>query len=175
MVLGEPASLGTLLELGNRTLDVLRDLVQRPAGQSITDPSNLSASFMSAIGVKEGVLIARRNLEEIQLYAVTQLAMWISKPEFDTTPADPENEDPQAMETLRAEGTKDRRQPRSSITMAERLRRGMTGEMAADLQSLLTKSKPILVASDTIIGAPSVDVTQILLNFLHERIGGSST
>lgn len=169
-MLGEPASLGTLLELGNRTLDVLRDLVQRPAGQSITDLSS-----MPAIGVKEGVLIARRNLEEIQLYAVTQLAMWISKPEFDTTPADAENEDLQAMEASRAaDGLKDRRQPRSSITMAERLRRGMTGEMAADLQSLLTKSKPILVASDTLIGVPSVDVTQILLNFLHERIGGST-
>ena len=75
MVLGEPASLGTLLELGNRTLDVLRDLVQRPAGQSLTDPSSLSGSFLTAIGVKEGVLIARRNLEEIQVYAVTQLAM----------------------------------------------------------------------------------------------------
>ena len=173
MVLGEPASLGTLLELGNRTLDVLRDLVQRPPGQSLTGPSSLSGSFMSTIGVKEGVLIARRNLEEIQLYAVTQLVMWISKPEFDTTPADAENEDLQAMDASRADGTKDKRQPRS-ITMAERLRRGMTGEMAADLQSLLTKSKPILVASDTIIGSPSVDVTQILLNFLHERIGGST-
>jgi nuclear pore complex protein Nup188 len=126
------------------------------------------------VGVKEGVLIARRNLEEIQLYAVTQLAMWISKPDFDTTPSDAENDDPQAMDASRTDGSNDRRQSRSSITMAERLRRGMTGEMAADLQSLLAKSKPILAASETILGGPSVDLTQILLNFLHERIGAST-
>ncbi|KAF8887259.1 hypothetical protein CPB84DRAFT_1837740 [Gymnopilus junonius] len=165
VVLGEPASLGTLLELGNRTLDILRNLVQRPPG------------------VKEGVILARRNLEEILLYSVTQLAMWLSKPDFDSAPqsmdADAEGD---AMDISRADviGAKERRgttttpSTRSSITMAERLRRGMTGEMAGDLQSLLTKSKPIIIASDTIIGKPSVDLTQVLLNFLHERITGPS-
>ena len=70
---------------------------------------------------------------------------------------------------------KDRRlaTSRPTMTMAERLRRGMTGEMASDLQSLLTKSKPIIIASDTII-KPSVDLTQVLLNFLHDRITGAS-
>ena len=174
MVLGEPASLGTLLELGNRTLDVLRNLVQRPPCQSITDASALCGSYKTAVDVKAGVLIARRNLEEIQLYAVTQLAMWISKPDFDTSPADAENDDLQAMDASRADGTNEKRHSRSSITMAERLRRGMTGEMAADLHSLLMKSKPILVASDTIIGGTSVDFSQILLKFLHERIGCST-
>ncbi|KDR84406.1 hypothetical protein GALMADRAFT_237258 [Galerina marginata CBS 339.88] len=175
VVLGEPASLGTLLELGNRTLDVLRNLVQRPPGQKITDRSALSGSYTTALGVKEGVVIARRNLEEILLYSVTQLAMWLSKPDFDSTPVDADTDDPQAMDASRPDNTKDRRQTRStSITMAERLRRGMTGEMAGDLQSLLTKSKPIFTASDTVIGKPSVDITQVLLTFLHGRIGSSS-
>ena len=71
-MLGEPASLGTLLELGNRTLDVLRNLVQRPPGQSITDSSGLSRYYMTPVGVKQ---VARRNLEGILLYSVTQLAM----------------------------------------------------------------------------------------------------
>lgn len=99
--------------------------------------------------------------------------MWLSKPGFDAAPADSDMEETQGMDASRPDGGKERR-PTRSMTMAERLRRGMTGEMAGDLQSLLTKSKPILVASDTIIGGPSTDLTQILLNFLHERIGGSS-
>ena len=176
-MLGEPASLGTLLELGNRTLDVLRNLVHRPPGQSITDPAGLSRSYTTPLGVKQGVIIARRNLEGILLYSVTQLAMWLSKPDFDRTPLDPDVDDPQAMDTSRTDSlvvVKERR-PRSSITMAERLRRGMTGEMAGDLQSLLTKSKAIIQTSDGVIGQPSVDITQILLNFLHDRIGTSSS
>jgi len=120
------------------------------------------------------VIIARRNLEEILLYCVTQLAMWLSKPDFDSAPLDTED-DSQAMDSsTRLDGTKDRRQARTSMTMAERLRRGMTGEMAGDLQSLLAKSKPIIASSDAVIGRKeSVDLTQILLNFLHERIGST--
>ncbi|KAJ3512033.1 hypothetical protein NLJ89_g3758 [Agrocybe chaxingu] len=162
VVLGEPASLGTLLELGNRTLDVLKDLVNRPPGQSLTDPSALPGSYSTALG----------------------LAMWLSKPDFDSTPVDAEAEDVQAMamdtsarpgaEQGKDSGAGGRRAPRSSMTMAERLRRGMTGEMAGDLQTLLTKSRPIIVASDKVLGKPSVDLTQVLLNFMHERIGGSS-
>ncbi|PPQ66173.1 hypothetical protein CVT24_000150 [Panaeolus cyanescens] len=166
VVLGEPASLGTLLELGNRTLDVLRHLVQKPAGQSIVDTTE--------VDVKQGVKIARRNLEEILLYSVTQLAMWFSKPDFDAGPSDPDVDDPQAMDVSRADAAKERRPPRSSMTMAERLRRGMTGEMSGDLHSLLTKSKPVLASSDSILGKGSVDLSQVLLNFLHERVGTSS-
>lgn len=178
-MLGEPASLGTLLELGNCTLDVLRNLVHRPPGQSIADPSGLSRSYTTPLGVKQGVMVARRNLEEILLYSVTQLAMWLSKPDFDRTPLDPDPDDPQAMDTSRTADLlvvvkKDRR-PRSSIIMAERLRRGITGEMASDLQSLLTKSKAIMQLSDGVVGKPSVDITQILLNFLHDRISTSSS
>ncbi|KAH9482136.1 Nucleoporin nup184 [Psilocybe cubensis] len=172
VVLGEPASLGTLLELGNRSLDLLRTLVQRPPGQGATDPSALPGSYATALEVKQGVIIIRQNLEEILLYSVTQLAMWLSKPGFDAAPADSDMDENQGMDVSRPDGGKERR-PRS-MTMAERLRRGITGEMAGDLQSLLTKSKPILVASDTIIGENSTDLTQVLLNFLHERIGGSS-
>ncbi|KJA28250.1 hypothetical protein HYPSUDRAFT_197752 [Hypholoma sublateritium FD-334 SS-4] len=56
VVLGEPASLGTLLELGNRTLDILRNLVQRPPGQSITDPSALLGSYTTALPIRDAAL-----------------------------------------------------------------------------------------------------------------------
>jgi len=79
----------------------------------------------------------------------------------------------QAMDTARTDSlvvVKERR-PRSSISMAERLRCGMTGEMAGDLQSLLTKSKAIMQLIDGVIGKPSLDITQVLSNFLHDRVG----
>lgn len=189
-MLGEPASLGTLLELGNRTLDVLRNLIHRPPGQSITDPSGLPRPNMTPLGVKQGVIIARRNLEGILLYSVTQLAMWLTKPDFDRTPLDPgDPDDPHAMDTSRTTDStttttslsssslvkkkKKERRPRS--IMAERLRRGITGEMAGDLQSLLMKSKAVMQSSDGVIGKPSIDITQILLNFLHDRISSSTS
>ena len=66
------------------------------------------------------------------------------------------------------------RQPRSSITMAVRLTRRITGKMGGDLQSLSIKSKAIMQSSDDVIGKPSIDIMQILLNFLHDHIGTSS-
>lgn len=156
-----------MIELGNCTLDVLRELVNRPAGQSLI-PSPTTGSF--SLDVLEGVLTARRNLEAILVYGVTQLVMWLSKPEFDVPSADAEGEEQQSMDIQRVEVSKERRAPRPSMTMAERLRRGMTGEMASDLQLLLNKAKPIIAKSDTILGKAGVDLTQVLLNFLHERI-----
>jgi nuclear pore complex protein Nup188 len=156
--------MGTLLELGNCTLDVLRDLVNRPAGQSLTNTPG------SSLDVRQGVLTARRNLEGVLVYAVTQLVMWLSKPEFDVAAPEADADEAQSMEVQRTETSKERRPPRPSMSLAERLRRGMTGEMAADLQSLLNKSKPIIVKSDTVLGKGSVDLTQVLSNFLQERI-----
>ncbi|KAF9553540.1 hypothetical protein CPC08DRAFT_673179 [Agrocybe pediades] len=181
VVLGEPASLGTLLELGNRSLDILRTLVQRPAGQSIVDIGSvsLSTSQRASLEVKQAVIISRRNLEEILLYAVTQLAMWLSKPDFDSGPAGEQEPEDQLMDTTTKLDTgKDstRRAARSAMSsMAERLRRGMTGEMAGDLQSLLNKSKAMFASSNAIVGKSSVDISQILLNFLHDRVLGVSS
>lgn len=173
VVLGEPASIGTLLELGNCTLDLLRDLVNRPAGQSIIAVTSVHKTTRSGqtLDVKEGVAIGRRNLESVLIYAVTQLAMWLSKPEYDTvTNNEMETEDqPADLQHSRADSGKDRR-PRTSTSLAERLRRGMTGEMAADLQSLLNKAKPIIAKSNTVLGKESVDLTQVLSAFLQERI-----
>ncbi|KAF8885802.1 nucleoporin subcomplex protein binding to Pom34-domain-containing protein [Infundibulicybe gibba] len=170
VVLGEPASMGTLLELANCTLDILRDLVSRPAGQSITRAVALIKPLDDPLDVRQGVITARRNLESILVYSITQLAMWLSKPEFDVPPSDTEMEE-QSMDAPKSDvpSAKDRRTARSS-SLAERLRRGMTGEMAADLQSLLTKSKPIILSSNTITGKESIDLTPILLHFLHEHI-----
>ncbi|KII94690.1 hypothetical protein PLICRDRAFT_33503 [Plicaturopsis crispa FD-325 SS-3] len=168
VVLGEPASMGTLLELGNGTLDLLRDLVNRPAGQAITTVPP-AGSPEPALDVRQSVAVARRNLEATLIYAVTQLVMWLSKPDFDAGTDDMEGED-RLAESQRGNSTKERRAPRPSMTVAERLRRGMTGEMAADLQSILSKAKPIIAKSNGVLGAGGVDLTQILSNFLLDRV-----
>ncbi|PBL00664.1 hypothetical protein ARMGADRAFT_982963 [Armillaria gallica] len=166
VVLGEPASLGTLLELGNSTLDLLKELVRLPPGQSLVAMGAvLSSKYGSTLDVRQGVITARRNLEGILIYAGTQLAMWLSKPDFEVNTNDVDMDEPEAPRQ-----EKERRAPRSSLTLADRMRRGMTGEMAADLQSLLTKSRDVIKSTDTVIGTRSMDVLPLLSTFIHERI-----
>jgi nuclear pore complex protein Nup188 len=78
-------------------------------------------------------------------------------------------DEPVDHQSLRADN-KERRRP--SLTIGERLRRGMTGEMNTDLQNLLQKAKPVIQKSEATLGSSSgVDLTQVLLRFLHDRIG----
>jgi hypothetical protein len=68
-----------------------------------------------------------------RIYSVTQLAMWLSKPDFDRTPLDPDPDDQQAMDTSRTVDllvVVKECCPRSSIIMAKRLRRGMSYGLA---------------------------------------------
>ena len=163
MVLGEPISIGTLLELGNCSLDVLRHLVDRPAMQSVAPPKGAE----KALDIRDSVIATRRNFEAVLFYAVTQLGMWLAKPEFDVNGNDVEMEE-KAMKDIQPD--KDRRATRQSMTMAERLRRGMTGEMAADLQTLLTRAKPVVAKSQVVLDNKAVDLTQVLSQFVTERI-----
>ncbi|KAI9569308.1 nucleoporin subcomplex protein binding to Pom34-domain-containing protein [Boletus coccyginus] len=148
VVLGEPTSLGTLLELANCTLDVLRSLVNRPAGQAIVPSTSVRDVPLAALLV----------------YAVTQLAMWLSKPDFDPAAIEAEVDDSHNAQPDTSKG----RAPRA---LAERLRRGMTGEMTADLQALLTRARPVLAKSEVLGKSEGgKDLTQVLSRFLTERI-----
>ncbi|KAL0066596.1 hypothetical protein AAF712_006400 [Marasmius tenuissimus] len=164
VVLGEIASIGTLLELGNASLDMLRNLSSLPPGQSIL-PANIKTS--TQLDVKQGVTVTRRNLEGVLTYAVTQLVMWLSKPDLDAGSADMDTDEADAQ---KSEASKERRAARPSLTLGDRMRRGMTGEMAADVQSLINKAKPVVTKSDTILGAGWIDITPILSTFLQERV-----
>lgn len=68
----------------------------------------------------------------------------------------------------------DRRSKRKSMTMAERLRRGMSGEMAADVQALLVRARPVIAKSEVILGNKGVDLIPILSRFVQERILSSA-
>ena len=188
VVLGEPASLGTLLELGNVSLDILRLLVDRPPTQALTP----ATAADKALDVRDTVAATRRNLEAALLYAVTQLALWLSKPELDAPPADvADGGDDAMMVVVSADqhnntnhhlslgesvsvsvSVRERRARKASLTMAERLRRGMRGEMAADLQALLGKARPVVARSAGVLGAGDVDLTPVLAYFVQERIAG---
>ncbi|KAG8219037.1 nucleoporin subcomplex protein binding to Pom34-domain-containing protein [Butyriboletus roseoflavus] len=165
VVLGEPTSLGTLLELANCTLDVLRNLVSRPAGQAIVPSTSIKDT---PLAVSQATLTARRTLEALLIYAVTQLAMWLSKPDFDPAATEAEAEEHNHSHNAQLDASKGRA-PRA---LAERLRRGMTGEMTADLQALLMRAKPVLAKSEEVLGKSEggKDLTQVLLRFLTERI-----
>lgn len=100
--------------------------------------------------------------------------MWVSKPEFDAG-GDIEIDEAVENQSLRGDGSKERDRRRASLTIGERFRRGMTGEMNTDLQSLLQKAKPVIQKSESMIPPAStgVDLTQVLLTFLHDRIGAA--
>lgn len=159
-----------MLELGNCSLDILRLLVDRPPTQALTP----ATSTEKALDVRDTVAATRRNLEAALLYAVTQLATWLSKPEFDA-PVDEAEADDMLVEgpggDAAVSSLKERRAARkASMSLAERLRRGMTGEMAADLQGLLGKAKPVIAKSAVVLGEKDVDLTQVLAYFVQERI-----
>ncbi|KIL58978.1 hypothetical protein M378DRAFT_85691 [Amanita muscaria Koide BX008] len=176
VVPSEPASIGTLLELGNCTLDVLRDLVNRPAGQSILPVGALPTRTTDpGLDVEKGVYTARRNLETALTYAVTQLAMWLRKPDFE--PSTISGGGGEGMDGVaedeRMDGKDLHRSHSRTTSLAERVRRGMTGEIATDLQTLITKAKPILEKADVMSNVQegrSVDLMDVLSKFLQERV-----
>lgn len=106
------------------------------------------------------------------LYAVTQLAMWLAKSEVEGGAADMDEDMSMRADTppVPAESHALKAKRRSSMPLAERLRRGMTGEMAADLLGLLNKAKPLMAKSAETLGEGSVDLTPILARFVQERI-----
>lgn len=165
MVLGEPTSIGTLLELGNCSLDILRALVDRPALQAITPATSITTK---PLDVRDSVTTTRRTLESVLFYTVTQLALWLARP--DTEPAPNELGPDDSMTGYGREQEKERRPKRQPLTLAERLRRGMSGEMASDVQSLLNKAKPVIAKSDNALAKKSTDLTAVLSRFVQERI-----
>lgn len=177
-MLGEPASLGTLFELGNCTLDILRLLIDRPAGQTITPAAaKATTGYEKPLDVREAVSATKQTLETVLMYAVTQMAMWLSKPEFDAKSgvagnADMDTDEPlseqKGLESL--SGKERRGQRRATVSMADRLRRGMTGEMATDLQTLLEKTKSVMEKAQKLVGEDNVDIVAILSHFLKEHI-----
>lgn len=171
VTMGEPASIGTLLELGNCAYETLRFLADKKQPLIEVDRSRALST----------IKVVRQLLESVVLYASTQLVMWLTKQDGEQV-GDMELDEKQQTEghgyghnadtgasTLK-DRERERRMKRKSLTLADRLRRGMTGEMTMDLQALVTKSKPVIAKSSEVIGDPKlVDLMHIMGSFLQDH------
>ena len=71
---------------------------------------------------------------------------------------------------------------RQSMSMAERFRRGLMGEMALDFHTMLLKAKMVVPKANRALGASTapgpdakeVDLTAVLDQFVQERISVQS-
>ncbi|KAH8832742.1 hypothetical protein DL96DRAFT_1583183 [Flagelloscypha sp. PMI_526] len=173
VVVGEPASQGTLVELGNVTITMLRDLSDRQPSQSLL-PVSASPSF-DPLSAQDGLRTAQACLEAVLLYSVTQLVMSLTRPEAPNTAlkdlTTDENTDDMVLEntSLSTSTIVERRKPRTSL--ADRIRRGMPGEVTAEVQALLAKAVPVLKKCNQLRGGQSKDIAEILKRFLSERAG----
>ena len=170
----EPASIGTLLELGNCTFDILRFLINQRPSPSMPAVTT-SATSRAPPDFKSNIRSALVMFECIMLYMSTQFVMWLVKEEGETAGEMDldEHADPQGHSADLLAKDRDRRARRKSSTLADRLRRGMTGEMAGDLQALVAKAKPVLEKGAEILGLGSVDLTHVLKNFIEDHMGSS--
>ena len=148
-------------------MDILRVLVDRPAMQALTPASSVNTK---ALDVRDSVTAARRTLESALFYVVTQLALWLARPDTDPTPNELEGDENIGMSVYGRDQDMDRRPKRQPLTLAERLRRGMSGEMASDVQALLVKARPVMSKSEGILEKKSIDLTSVLARFVQERI-----
>ncbi|EJD01706.1 uncharacterized protein FOMMEDRAFT_111741 [Fomitiporia mediterranea MF3/22] len=180
VTMGEPASIGTLLELGNCSYESLHFLANKKT--NVLPASSVQAPKVPQYG---DIRIYRQALETVLVYASTQLVMWLSKHDGEQTGEMELDESQQPSEGhgygLKADvsTTKDRererRLRRKSLTLADRLRRGMTGEMTMDLQALVAKAKDAIAASSEILATPEPgDLLQVLATFLEDRVAVSS-
>lgn len=107
--------------------------------------------------------------------------MWVAKQDGEQ-PGEMEVDDSQQQqsegvykpESNANTGKGDRRIRRKSLSLADRLRRGMTGEMTNDLEALVTKAKPVMAKSSEVLGKPEpVDLLPAIAKFLEERVVAS--
>ncbi|KIY52286.1 hypothetical protein FISHEDRAFT_69977 [Fistulina hepatica ATCC 64428] len=152
VVLGQPATLGTLVDIGGYTLGQLRTLMDQ----------NLSAGSREKSAVSRRIADARRAFETTVMYAVTQLVLCLHRPDFDASSK--HDDDPMDVSV---------RALRGSTSLANRMRRRMKSQVHMDLQALLDKAKPIIARSYEMYGKKSDDIVPIMATFLHEHTPSS--
>jgi nuclear pore complex protein Nup188 len=177
-VLSEPASVGTLLELCNCAVDLLRRLSAQPSTGQALVPAGPTGE--KPLDVGDSITAARHTLETAALYAVTQLALWTAKPDLDehmhgdVDADDGEALDKSTSDRLGLSAWKPGSSPearKSSMSTSDRLRRGMTGEIATDFMSMLKKARPLLLKLDD--GKKNVDLVGVLAEFLQQHVSSS--
>jgi len=180
-VLGEPASMGTLIELASGTLDTLSHLIARPAGQALTMTTPMRPSE-KPLDVRAAIKAMRCTVEAVLFYATTQLGAWVTTPELLDAGAGAEPEaaaaedGPGGDSVSLSHGGERRASRRESTVLTERMRRGLTGEISSELKAVLEKARTLLAKSHQSTGEKQspVDITGVLLGFLNQRVIGST-
>ena len=184
-VLGEPASMGTLIELASSTLDTLVHLISRPAGQALTMTSPTRPSERP-LDVGTAIQATRRTVETVLFYATTQLAAWVTTPELldagvgaepeasieDATAAVAGGDSASLSISINHHGVERRASRREPTVMTERMRRGLTGEISSELKAVLEKARTVLAKSQQTAGEKqsAVDIVGVLLGILNQRV-----
>ncbi|KAF8589637.1 hypothetical protein K439DRAFT_1404885 [Ramaria rubella] len=156
---GEPASTGTLLELGTCSVDILDHLCGGP--HAILPGSPPSILSLPSFSSQTTIAAASQVLETVLMYAVTQLAIYVEATQHRESPR------PMELEDGGHEREVGEKRRRTSLGVGGRVRRG---EIAADLKALLARSKPIIEKAKQRLKVESEDVVVLLLGFLEKRV-----
>ena len=157
VLLGEPASMGTLLELAGSCMDVLSQLASRPAGQALAPASAVSVITRAAdqpLDVGAAARTVRRALETVCFYGATQLGLWLVRPDALETAGDADMDE--------GDGAGRR--------LDERVRRGMVSDMGGELKGVMEKAREVLSKEGGGDRAKNVDITEVLIRFLSARV-----
>ncbi|KIJ57226.1 hypothetical protein M422DRAFT_219126 [Sphaerobolus stellatus SS14] len=158
---GEPASTGTLLELGTCAVDILKH-VSATVASSAEKPAVLSSSIpLPSFSARSTAIAASQVLETVLTYAVTQLALWVEIAEH-------HQEGGRGMdldEGHEREGGEKRR--RTSMGVGGRVRKE---EMVEDLKSLLSTSRPVIEKAQQQLKLDSQGIVLLLIGFLEKRL-----
>jgi nuclear pore complex protein Nup188 len=141
-------------------MDILRHLSNDPL-TAATVKQALSPLLLPAFSAKTTILVASQVLETTLTYAVTQLAIWMEAADHRESPRQLELDDGGHEREV---GEQRRR---TSMSVGERVRRG---EIAVDLKSLLTMSKPVMEKARQQLKLESESIILLLIGFLEKRV-----
>ncbi|KAF8467434.1 nucleoporin subcomplex protein binding to Pom34-domain-containing protein [Gautieria morchelliformis] len=156
---GEPASTGTLLELGTCAMDILRHLSNDPLIAAAAKQTLSPLLPLPAFSAKATILAASQVLETTLTYAVTQVAIWVEAADH--------RESPRQLEFDDGGHEREVGEQRRRTSIGGRVRRG---EIAVDLKTLLTKSKPVIEKARQQLKLESESIILLLIGFLEKRV-----
>jgi nuclear pore complex protein Nup188 len=169
--------MGTLIELLNCSLDVLRRLSQQPAALQAITPPGLRGE--KPLDVKDSIGAARSALETAAFYAATQVALWVARPSANTDEVvEVESEEVPLTESalIPQSGGVENRKVSLSLGLADRMRRGLAGEIASDLISVFNKSQSILFKTSSMAGSKGDELLMtVLAAFVKEHVVSGTT
>ncbi|KDQ15482.1 hypothetical protein BOTBODRAFT_158346 [Botryobasidium botryosum FD-172 SS1] len=158
--LNEPASIGTLLELGGWAIDIARHLTAKTGPNALPKALLLPSLTLLPFEQKMTLNAAQQTVEATLVYATTQLSLWLSTPGFQSSAPSPS--------PGRAEEGMDWDQRAGRVD--DRLKREVR-DLATDLQVLMARAKEVFAktSADDENGTTLV-LFEVLIGFGHAKL-----